>query len=42
MNGLNGQRAAEEYEEALKIAKDCLDWVENKIVSNNGASQMKT
>ena len=26
----------EEYEKAVKIAKDCLDWVENKIASNNG------
>jgi len=24
----------EEYEKTVKIAKDCLDWVENKIVSN--------
>jgi len=32
----------EEYEKAVKIAKDCLDWVENKIASNNGASPMRT
>jgi len=24
----------EEYEKAVKIAKDCLDWVENKIKEN--------
>jgi HEPN domain-containing protein len=32
----------EEYEKAVKIAKDCLDWVENKIAGNNGTSQMRT
>ena len=26
----------EEYEKAIKIAKDCLNWVENKIASTNG------
>jgi HEPN domain-containing protein len=28
----------EEYEKAINIAKDCLNWVENKIASTNGAS----
>ena len=28
----------EEYEKAVKIAKDCLDWVENKIKENKKQS----
>jgi len=29
----------EEYEKAVKIAKDCLDWVENKIKENKKPSR---
>jgi hypothetical protein len=27
------------HEKAVKIAKDCLDWVENKIAGNNSTSE---
>ena len=32
----------EEYEKSLKIAKDCLDWTENKIKEEENKKVMNT